>query len=341
MNYSQNYLPISSEGLASAITKTDFSRQAATVIGYGAMGRQYVAALQALGVGLIRVCTTTKKDIEGLGSQSNIEEFSYGFEKLAICPKAGELGIIATPIALLNKASEYLIDLGFKKLLVEKPVALRASKIERLAKKLSSKGIEGICAYNRVAYPSTVECAFQAAQEGGITSCTYSLTEMIKPDWPDRFPKQVLERWGIANSLHVISMAHSLIGMPSTWKGYRSGSISWHPSGFVFVGSGVSGKAIPYSYHADWGSKARWNVEVHTQTASYRFCPLENLLRRDLALSEWKEVPVTPVTPLVKPGVLEQIAAILDPEIRKHVPLFSMAETAHLTAYAEKIFGYR
>lgn len=341
MNYSEGHLPISSEGLATAISRTDFSRHAVTVVGYGSMGRQYVAALQALGVSLIRVCSRARSQIEVFRGNSKIEEFPDGFEQLAISPKTRELGIIATPVELSIRAAERLVDLGFKRLLIEKPVALRASKIKKLAEKFHSKGIEAICAYNRVAYPSVIECAYRVDQDGGITSCTYNLTEMIKPDWLDRFAKQELKRWGIANSLHVVSMAHSLIGLPREWKGYRSGAISWHPSGSVFVGAGIAGDGIPFSYHADWGSKGRWNLEVHTRKASYRFCPMEKLLRRELALSEWQDVPVTSLEPQVKVGVLEQTAAMLDAEIGRHVPLLSLEDGIALTVYGEKVFGYR
>lgn len=49
----------------------------------------------------------------------------------------------------------------------------------------------------------------------------------------------VYERWGIANSLHVISMANDLIGLPKEMQSYRFGKLDWHPSGDRFVGSGV------------------------------------------------------------------------------------------------------
>lgn len=47
------------------------------------------------------------------------------------------------------------------------------------------------------------------------------------------------ERWGIANSLHVISMAHYLIGLPEQMRRYRFGKPDWYPSGDRFVGAGA------------------------------------------------------------------------------------------------------
>ena len=137
-----------------------------------------------------------------------------------------------------------------------------------------------MCAYNRVAYPSFLEAYARASHEGGITSCTYTFTEMIKQDWPERFKPDELARWGIANSLHVMSMAHALIGLPQSWTGHQCGALPWHPAGSVFVGSGISKLGIPFSYHADWGSTGRWSVEVHTAVSSYRLCRNDYWLRK-------------------------------------------------------------
>ena len=59
-------------------------------------------------------------------------------------------------------------------------------------------------------------------------------------------------RWGISNSLHVISMAMELIGMPKDISIHQFGKLDWYPSGSVFVGNGISRNDMPFSYHADW-----------------------------------------------------------------------------------------
>ena len=200
--------------------------------------------------------------------------------------------------------------------------------------------MEAVCAYNRVAYPSFIEARARTCQEGGITSGTYTFTEIIGADWSKRYSAEELARWGIANSLHPIGMAHGLIGLPASWNSYRSGALPWHPLGSVFVGSGVSDRGIPFSYQADWGSKGRWSVEVHSSQASYRLCPLEKLYRKASAMDDWEEVPVATFAPDVKTGVAEQVAAMLCDDVRRLVPLVSLNETADLTRYAEELFGY-
>jgi predicted dehydrogenase len=331
---------LSSAKLAAKIAATDFSGCAATVVGYGNLGRQYVKALLALRVGQIRVCSRSKEPMRELEGMRGIATFAGGFQHLAAKPVGGELGIVATPTADLIEASDHLVALGYKKLLVEKPVSLRVEPIQQLDESAKRKDIDARCAYNRVAYPSYQETKARTKQEGGITSCTYTFTEFVNRIGPGLFTDDELARWGIANSLHVISMAHGLIGMPKEWSGYRRGSLPWHATGALFVGAGISDLDIPFSYHADWGSTGRWSVEVHTSLSSYRLCPLEKLLRRTSHLSDWEDIPVVAFAQDVKAGIVEEVAAMLSGDIRRLVPLLSVSETAALTRYGEDVFGY-
>lgn len=331
---------ISSAELAAEIAAAGFSGCAATVVGYGTMGRHHVKALQALGVRRIRVCSRSAQPLEELAASPSVKTVAGGVEQLDGCVEPDELGIIAVPTGSLVAATERLVTLGFRRLLIEKPVSLWSAEIEQLAEALEHQGVEAACAYNRVAYPSFHEARSRAAQEEGITSCTYTLTEMIRPDWSGRFPAHALARWGIANSLHVASMAHGLIGWPAAWKGYRSGALEWHPTGSVFVGAGLSDRSIPFTYHADWGSLGRWSVEIHTRVSSYRLCPLEKLFRRTSATGEWEAVPVATWAPQVKAGLVEQVATMLSQDIRQLVGPVSLRAAAALARYAETLFGY-
>jgi hypothetical protein len=333
---------VNSVDLAEAIASTDFSRCAATVVGYGVMGQEYVKALQRLGVRAIRVCARSAARLEGLRQVTGIEAVAGGVEALAGLGRgpSEELGIVATPIESLLPVAKRLASLGVRRLLIEKPASLWSRAIAQAAAWFDHHGVDVMCAYNRVAYPSVQEARARAGHEGGITSCVYTFTEMVKPDWPQRFPVEELARWGIANSLHVMSLAHGLIGVPAAWQGMRRGGLSWHPSGSIFVGAGVSDRDIPFAYQADWTSTGRWSVEFHTRGASYRLCPLERVFQRRSALSEWEEVPVKTFAPDIKAGILEEVAAMLSPEVRAVVPLISLRRAELLTAYGEQVFGY-
>lgn len=333
---------LDSAGIAAAISAADFSRFSATVVGYGFVGQQYVKALRALGVQRIRVCTRSAERVAPLRGDPDIELLTGGFEEMTAVSTPGELVIIGTPTARLVEAVHKLCDLGFRHLLIEKPVALNADGIERLTEDLNRRGVEAAVAYNRVAYPAYHEIQARVAREGGVTSCTYTFTEMIKPNWQELFPPEELARWGIANSLHVMSMVHSLIGLPREYHAHhvRNGRIAWHPTGDVFVGAGTSERGIPFSYHADWGSTGRWSIELHTRASSYLLRPLEEVRRRTAPLAEWEKLPLEVFAPDVKPGFAEEVAAMLHPTLRAHIPLFSLSRAAALTRFGEQVFGY-
>ena len=219
-------------------------------------------------------------------------------------------------------------------------MSLWPGELDKLAEAVDRIQANAATAYNRSAYPAFHEIRFRARQEGGITSCTYDFTEMVKPDWPERFPAEELARWGVSNSIHVMSMAHGLIGLPQAWDSRRSGALPWHPTGAVFVGSGVSEQEIPFCYHADWGSAGRWSVEVNTPVSSYKLCPMEEVQRKTTPLGDWEPVEVAVFAPEVKAGIAEEVAAVLSDDIRSLVPLPSLREAAALTRFGEDVFGY-
>ncbi len=322
------------------IGSADFSGFSAAVIGYGKMGREYVKALRALQVPRIRVCSRNPENLRELKGIEGISIVIGGYQELETRPGPEELAILAVPAADLAAASRRLAGLGYRRMLIEKPVSLWSGEIEELDEFLRRSGLEAAVAYNRVAYPSFIEAGYRTQREGGITSCLYTFTEFIHKIDLKRYTKDELSRWGIANSLHVISMAHGLIGEPESWSGFRSGSLDWHPAGTAFVGSGLSAKGIPFVYQADWGSTGRWSVELHTRGASYRLLPLEQLQRRASPTSDWEPVPVSSFDSGVKTGFVEEAAAMLDGKIRSLVPLISVGQAAALTRYGEKLFGY-
>jgi len=331
---------INAEELASKIRSTDFTDCSATVLGFGAMGRHYLKALQSLELERIRVCSRSQDSLDSLADQPNIKTVAGEFRSLDFAPVTGELAIVATPIAQLIPAAKHMADLGFKNILIEKPASLWSNEIIKLDEYLTQKGVIAACAYNRVTYPSLVETRYRSAEDGGITSCAYSFTEIIGGDWEQRHSADELSRWGVANSLHPISMAHGLIGQPMSWRGDRRGSLSWHPSASIFVGSGLSTHDIPFSYQADWGSKGRWSVEINTALASYKMCPLEKLYSKTDSLAEWEEIPLPIFDGQSKTGVAEELAAMLSQEIARVLPLMDLRETSIITEFGEDIFGY-
>ena len=91
--------------------------------------------------------------------------------------------------------------------------------------------------------------------------------------------KKVLSKWGISNSIHVIYTIFDLIGYPKVLETFTGGGkkIKWHSSGSIFLGSGISERNIPFSYHSDWTSAGRWGIKINTDEGTFILEPMEEL----------------------------------------------------------------
>ena len=278
-------------------------------------------------------------------ARSCCEKFGFqpyhgGYEKCLLELGTFDLVIVVTPVHELKPAAMRAVECGNKNILVEKPASLYSGELFEWAKQSDDSNARIRVAYNRLVYPNLWKLKELVQSEGGITSCRYTFTELVHTINFNNNQTDVYERWGIANSLHVISMAHYLIGLPKEMQTYRFGKLEWHPSGDRFVGAGVTKGNIPFSYHADWNSAGRWGIEIMTPRCAYRLIPLEQLYRCRKGSFNWETVETASAFPDVKQGIAEEIAIMLDRELEDSIPLVTLQKAANLTALAENIFEY-
>ncbi len=322
------------------INKLNFESKKVLIIGAGWMAQQYCNALYEMKIKDVIVISRKEESSRKCCEKYGYRPFFGGYEKVLPKLNGFDLVIIATPIHKLQAAATFAINCGNKNILIEKPGALYSSVLEKWASKIEDIDVRIRIAYNRYLYPSLWKLKELIEMEGSVSSCFYSFTEWIHTINFTNNPPEVYQRWGIANSLHVISMAHNIIGLPRQLCSYRSGSFLWHPSGSKFVGAGVTEKGILFSYHADWNSAGRWGIEVLTPKNSYRLMPLEKLYRCKKGSVKWEEVKLTSAYPQIKTGVAEEIAIMLHRDLERNVPLVTLKEAAVLAKLAENIFGY-
>jgi predicted dehydrogenase len=317
------------------ITSKKYPDKSVLIIGSGFMARQYCSALSKMNVKNVIIISKSKDKVQSLSNEFGFKYLFGGYEKHLDNAELQDLVIITTPVNLLISIANKAIDCGQKNILVEKPGSIYYEELLSLEKKSTSR-IK--IAYNRLVYPNYCKLKELVEQEGGITSCRYTITERVNTINFKKDVSDVYEKLGISNSLHVISMAHELIGMPREIETKQFGKLDWHPSGSVFVGSGITKKDIPFSYHADWESAGRWGIEIMTKKNAYRLIPLENLFVCKKGSFEWKEVQFKIPYPDVKQGISEEIALMFNPD--KDFILPSPKKAASFNILAEKIFGY-
>ena len=258
------------------INLLDFSKKSVLIIGAGYIAREYVIALLKLKVKNITILGKSEKNLKKFKEFSNVKIISGGYEKNLSKINKKDLVIITTPIEKLMGAATKVIENGHDKILIEKPGSIFKNDLIQLKKLIKKQKVR--IGYNRFFYPSFHKLKLLTDNDGGITSCKFDFTEWLHTIGVEKLDNEICKRWGISNSLHVISMALELIGMPKEMNSFQSGKLEWHPTGSIFVGSGISQKKIPFSYHANWGGGGRWGIEVITKSNIYRLTLLEKLL---------------------------------------------------------------
>ncbi len=320
------------------IDSNNLQNKTVLIIGSGYIVLEYVKALKKLKIKNIEILTNSENSFNNK-LLSKYKIISGGFEKKIQLIEKKDLVIIATPINLLVKAATLAIKSGQENILIEKPGSLYKTDLILLEKLIKKQKIR--IAYNRLLYPNFQKLKTLSKIDGGITSCKFDFTEWVHTIPFGKYKKDVYRRWGISNSLHVISMAMELIGMPKKITTTQHGNLKWHPTGSIFVGNGISEKNIPFSYHANWKGAGRWGIEIVTKKNIYRLSPLEKLFVSKKGTTEWKEIQTKNIFPKIKMGLAEEIIIMLDDVLEKQLKMVTIKRAIEYNKLAEKIFAYK
>lgn len=320
------------------LNEKSISKKSILIIGAGYMASQYASALHDIGLTNVMILSQKQKSSLKLAKKYKFKNNFGEIEKiLSEMPKM-DLVIITTPILKLFSVTKLALKYGQTNILIEKPASLDSKKLLNLAKKNPDVNIK--VGFNRLQYPTFHLIKELCKNDGGITSCTFTITEWIKKIDFKKFEKPVLERWGIANSLHVISMVFELIGFPKKFSCIQTGELKWHHSGSIFVGSGISENNIPFSYHGDWNSSGRWGITIMTKKHAFQLMPLEELYMCKINSTNWEKIEI-PKSSNSKYGLIEQILLMLENKKMCHKYMMSLEKTSSYIKIAEKIFGYK
>lgn len=249
------------------------------LIGSGFMAREYLKVLNHLRKNVIVIGNGVTK-VTNL--QTEFPQFQYhtgGLEKYLENNLVPQYAINAVSINQLQTTSMQLLKAGVKYLLLEKPGALSTKQLQELQAIAKSEKAKVWIAYNRRFYASVQELQNQVEVDGGILSLHFEFTEWVHTIDPAFYDKASLHKWIIANSSHVIDTVFALIGLPKQLNTYILGknTIEWHPSGSIFIGSGMSKNGIPFTYHSNWNAPGRWAIEVLTEKRRFFLKPMEKL----------------------------------------------------------------
>ena len=324
--------------ILTSIDSLDFQNKSVLILGAGWMARQYAISLKEMNVKDVTIFSRNKERTTSLCNEFKFKPFFGNPEEILSKISEKDLTIVSTSVSSLIQMTKLAVKNGQKNILIEKPGSLYYNKLLELQK--ISENIRVRIAYNRLTYPNLHKLKALVLKEGGISSCNFTFTEKIESIDFKKENSDIYSRWGISNSLHIISMVFDLIGFPQESLFYQSGKLEWHPTGSIFVGSGLTENNIPFSYHADWGSSGRWGIEIMTKKNAYRLISLEELFTCPKNSFDWKSVHFDVSYPKAKQGVCEEIAIMLYPKLEENVHLVTLELAAKFNQLAEKILGY-
>lgn len=280
------------------------------LIGCGYMATEYAKVLQKLKIDFDVVGNSVKNSIN-FKKLFSVDVHPGGLEKFV---KTNELEkyshiINSVNINSLSKTTNMLLKNGAKKILIEKPGSTNISDLKKINSVAKENNIKIFIAYNRRFYSSIEKLKNLVKKDGGIKSIHFEFTEWIHTIKESDYDKKSLNKWIIANSSHVIDTVFYLIGNPKIINPNIMGKskISWHPSGSIFTGSGISTENIPFTYHANWLSSGRWNIEILTNRRCFYLKPMEILQNQKIGSIKINQVKINDnIDKKYKPGLYRQ-----------------------------------
>lgn len=314
------------------------------LIGAGYMAEEYIKVLQNNPESEIILIGRSEDKVNNLVSKYNIIGYAGGIENWINSSNfiTINFAIVTTNIDFLFTSTKLLLQNGIQNILIEKPGALEINELIEIDKLSKAIDANVFIAYNRRFYSSVQKLKKNIVLDGGCKSVNFEFTEWVHTISEDKFSKDVLNKFILANSSHVIDTVFFLIGTPSLMHNIIKGDeISWHSSGNIFMGAGVSELNIPFVYFSNWNSAGRWSIEVCTNNKRYFLKPLEKLssqLKGTLLISD--EAIDEELDIQFKPGLYKMTQAFLNYNDSQRSSLCKLDEQIKNFEFYNKIANY-
>lgn len=311
------------------------------LIGVGYMGGEYAKVLNALNEKFIAIGRGEESAI-AFEHKTGVQVERGGLEVfLSSGPQLPQAAIVSVNVENLAETTKTLLRVGVKKILLEKPGIEKLDDIDELVQLVREKEAKVLLAYNRRFYSAVIAAEKIIEQDGGVTSFNFEFTEWTHVIDPQKYKKEVLNYWLLANSSHVIDLAFFLGGSPKEMSCYVGGQrqIEWHPQGTMFYGAGISEKGALFGYQANWLAPGRWSVEILTRKHRLYFKPMESLQIQNIG-----SVTVTPVEIdnrldiEYKPGLYLETKSFIEEEYGRFCSIEQQKE--HIDKFYKKMANY-
>jgi predicted dehydrogenase len=202
-----------------------------------------------------------------------------------------------------------------KNILIEKPGGIDKGELEKVLQFSEETKTPVYIAYNRRFYSSVIVAKKIIEEDGGVSSFNFEFTEWSHIIEKELKKNEIMEKWVLGNSSHVIDLAFYLGGLPKEISCYTSGKLLWHTNASIFVGAGKSLSGALFSYQANWVAPGRWSVEILTTQHRLIFRPMEKLQIQKIGSVDLNYIDIDDaLDKSFKPGLFKQVESFIKNE---------------------------
>ena len=226
----------------------------------------------------VSVVGNSTKNLDYITNTYNVTTYCGGIENNIDAVSHITYAIIASPVHLLAEHLELLVNKNIRNILVEKPAGLNRNQLENINKIAKEKGIKIYVAYNRRFYNSVITAKKIIENDGGAVLFNMDISELLHTIDINKYTKDVLNNWLLANTSHVIDLAIYLCGIPIKINNLIKPGLEWNKNrNAIYAGCGITDKDCLFNYQGNWIGAGRWSLEIFTKNYTLKFCPLEEL----------------------------------------------------------------
>ncbi len=307
------------------------------IVGAGTIASEYIKVLLAQNITPLVVGRGSEKIAQLKKKYPEVSIIGGGLKEYLKHNKCPLHAIVATAVIDLAFTTKLLIQSECLYILAEKPLVYTIEEAVMLESIATQHNTNLFIAFNRRYYQSVLKAKELIVLDGGVTSFHFNFTEALFTIEPLGLDESQIKYLGIGNSCHPIDTAFQLGGLPASMESKQYGTdISWHQTGSIFTGLGETVSGVPFTYHANWRSPGRWNIEIMTRNRKLLFSPMEKLCQQNLNTFSIEDVSIDYFYDTnFKPGYYLQVQSFL-----KHKDLCGITEFREELKHFNKIFNY-
>ena len=269
------------------------------IIGSGPVGQEYFKIFESLKSD-VRLLSRSFGNKNNNISEDKVIKGDVFQQKVDLINKFDYIVIAVQPRFSLDILL-YLLKNTKSKILIEKPVGLSSLDFKKINCEEFDERV--YVAFNRRWFNSIKNLKKELKDKETLTVNI----EFTEHNNRMRGSIEELERWAIANSIHVIDMGLFLYGIPKI-----SFLRNENNSGVQIIEARAEHKKITFYFKAYWGGAGNWNISILTNKANYVLNPIENLNKQNIESFKKEVINTSSPKNDYKPGFFEQSKSFLE-----------------------------